>query len=68
MDFECSILFSLRMTLGSLRLNRKRKLEFQEGVKLPEKSENVYVKEVARAMVELIRLVGSASFRGEAGG
>jgi hypothetical protein len=35
-DFECTTLFSPRMTLGSLSANRKRKLEFREGAKFPD--------------------------------
>jgi hypothetical protein len=56
------------MTLGSLSPNRKRKLEFQEGAKSPEKSENACAKEIVRATAELTRLVGSTSFRGRTEG
>ena len=51
------------MTLRSLSINRKRKLEIQEGAKSPEKSENIYRKEIARAIVELTRLISSILFR-----
>jgi hypothetical protein len=60
-DFERAVIFSPRVTLGSLSANRKRKLEFREGAKSPEKSENACAKQMAR-------LVGSTSFRGRAGG
>ena len=55
-DFERATLFSPRVTLGTLSANRKRKLEFQEGAKFPEKSEKACAKEIARATAELTRL------------
>jgi hypothetical protein len=66
-DFERATLFSPRVSLGSLSANRKRKLEFHDGVKFP-KTESACVKEISRARAELARLVGSPSFRGRAGG
>jgi hypothetical protein len=61
---ERAILFSPRVTLGSLSANRKRKLDFQEGAKFPEKSDKECAKEIVKATAELTRLVGSTWFRG----
>jgi hypothetical protein len=60
-DFERAELFSPRVTLGSLSAHRKRKLEFQEGAKFPEKSDKACAREIIRATAELTRLVGSIS-------
>ena len=66
-DFERATLFSPRVILESLSANRKRKLGVHDGARFPT-SENGSAKEIARATAELVRLVGSTSFRGSAGG
>jgi hypothetical protein len=60
-DFERAELFSPRVTLSSLSANRKRKLEFQEGAKFPQKSDKACAREIVRATAELTILVGSIS-------
>jgi hypothetical protein len=52
------------VALGSLLVNRKRKLRFQDGAKFL-KTENACAKEIAKAIAELTRLVGSTLFIGE---
>jgi hypothetical protein len=51
------------VTLGSLSLKRKRKLEFQEGAKFPEKISKAFAEEIVRARAELTRLVGRSPFK-----
>jgi len=65
--FERATLFSPRVALGSLLVNRKRKLRFQDGAKFL-KIENAQAKEIAKAIAKLTRLVGSTSFIARAGG
>ena len=52
------------MALGNLSVNRKRKLEFEEGAKSPEKISKEFAEEIVKATAELTRLVCSTSFRG----
>ena len=60
-DFERAVLVTPRVILGSLPINRKRKLEVHKKIGCVEKNSNAYAQEVARARAELTRLVSNSA-------
>jgi len=52
-DFERAELFSPRVALGNLSVNRKRKHDFHKGAKFPNRSDQDWAKECAKDVVKV---------------
>ena len=59
-DFERAVLVTPRVVLGSLPINRKRKLEAHNKLGCLEKNSNAYAQEIAKARALLTRLVSNS--------